>query len=292
MDPSILKIGGLGLFFLAVLGVMWSLFSQRKSGAPSQFEAQAVEPGEATKFVNIFRPLFPVFAPLAKRLPIEGYRKRVNKLSITADIDRELGVNDFIAFQMVMMCLFLVCGLFLFSDAISAVLLALLGIVYPYLWLYEKKKTRQQDIARSMPDVVDMLSLSVEAGLDFIAGVKRIGDVNRSANDPFITELTYMYQNIKLGMGTDEALNVMAERVDIQEMYSFTSILVQAQKMGSSIGETLKSQAERMRQQRFMKAERMGAVASQKLLIPMMLCIFPILFIVIFGPYLLKYIYG
>jgi len=154
-------------------------------------------------------------------------------------------------------------------------------------------------VALSMPNVVDMLSLSVEAGLDFLAAVKRISELGGQASpdsgskgqDPFVEELQSMYHNIKLGMSTDEALQNMAERVDIQEMYSFVSILVQAQKMGSSIADVLRSQALRMRQQRFMKAERMGATASQKLLIPMMLCIFPILFIIIFSPYLLKFIY-
>ena len=83
----------------------------------------------------------------------------------------------------------------------------------------------------------------------------------------------------------------MSDRVELPELYSFTSILIQAEKMGSSISDILKSQAIRMRQERFMKAERAGAIASQKLLVPMMLLIFPIIFIVIFGPYILKFIY-
>ena len=107
-----------------------------------------------------------------------------------------------------------------------------------------------------------LLALSTAAGLDFLAGMKRICELT-ATRDPFVAELIIAYQNIKLGMSTEEALKTMAQRVDTPEMHAFVSILIQAQKMGSSISEVLKTQAMRMRQDRFMRAERAGAVATQ-----------------------------
>jgi len=143
-----------------------------------------------------------------------------------------------------------------------------------------------------MPDVVDMLSLSVEAGLSFNAAVQKVCYIYRHDKDPFVVELYLMDQNIKLGRSREESLKIMADRVDLMELDSFSSILIQANKMGSSIAEVLKSQADRMRSERFLKAEKVGAQASQKLLLPMMLFIFPIIFVVIFGPYIVKMVMG
>ncbi len=288
----VLKAGGLLLLFASVFAFIYALLpGEKEQKARKQFE-EKVEPGEATGFINMFRPFFSFFRPLAVRLAWPGYQRRIQKMLVNAGLDRELNVSDFVSFQFLLLVLFFLMGLVLWKTLGSAFSMSLVGLVYPYFWLWDKKRSRQRDIALAMPDVVDMLSLSVEAGLDMLAGIKRICDVSTDSKDPFIQELGYMYHNIKLGMSTEEALNVMADRVDVQEVYSFTSILIQAQKMGSSISEVLKSQAVRMRQQRFMKAERAGAVASQKLLVPMMLCILPVLFIVIFAPYVLKYIYG
>jgi tight adherence protein C len=247
--------------------------------------------GEGAKFVNIFRPFFQMLLPVIKRLPLDGYRNRVEGYSVTAGMEREITGDDFIGFQITTAILFAIMTLLLFKDSVFGMIAGFLGLGYPYIWLYEKKKTRQDAILSAMPDVVDMLSIATEAGLDFNAGIKKICDIYRDDKDPFAAELDLMNRNIKLGRSRDEALKSMASRVDIPELHAFASILVQADKMGAGISGVLKSQASRMRQERFMKAERAGAIASQKLLIPMILLIFPILFIVIFGPFVLKFIY-
>jgi len=290
MDPAIFKYLALGLAGLSCWALVYSLF-------PSQREVQkrfdkAAPPGRSVPFLRYFRPFFRFYTPIIEHVASEGRGRRLGRHLVSAGLDRELTPTEFHALQGAMATLFFCCGLLLWKDWMSASLLAVAGLGYPLLWLWERKKTRQRDIAVALPDMVDMLALAVEAGLDFLAGIKRIAETQSDAASPLIEELSYMYQNIKLGMSTEEALASMAGRVDIPEMYSFVAILIQAQKMGSPITQVLKSQAVRMRQQRFMKAERLGAVAAQKLLIPMMLCIFPILFLAIFGPYLLKFVYN
>lgn len=283
------------LFFGGVGYFIYTLASEAAGGkgldaaerAKSDFDA-----GEDSGFILMFQPFYRILTPLVERLPAEGYKRRLQAYVVTAGLENQVTANDMIGFQITVMVLFAFMGSVFSDNTIVIILAAVFGLAYPYLWLREKKTQRQERIRLSMPDVVDMLSLSVEAGLSFNAAVQKVCDIYRQDRDPFVVELYLMDQNIKLGRSRVEALKIMADRVDLMELDSFVSILIQANKMGSSIAEVLKSQADRMRSERFLKAERVGAQASQKLLIPMMIFIFPLIFIVIFGPYVVKWIVG
>ncbi len=281
------------LFFSAIGFLIYTMVAGSKKLALSEkSKGDDFEIPEESRFILSFKPFYQIFGPLIQKLPIPGYKSRMNKYVVTAGLEGQVNGNDMIGFQFLIMLVFVFCGFVYFDSTVSIVLAAAAGLAYPYLWLYEKKKQRQETIKLSMPDVVDMLSLSVEAGLSFNAAVQKVCHIYRHDKDPFIVELYLMDQNIKLGRSREEALKIMADRVELMELDSFSSILIQANKMGSSIAEVLKSQAERMRSERFLKAEKIGAQASQKLLIPMMIFIFPVIFIVIFGPYLIKFIMG
>ena len=281
------------LFFAAIMFLVYSLASGARQMAGAETAgADDFEIPEAARFVLLFRPFYRIFTPLIETLPMPGYKARMKRYAVTAGIEGQVDGNDMIGFQITTMFLFMVMAYVYFHSLFAVLVAGVAGLGYPYLWLYEKKKQRQEAIRLSMPDIIDMLSLSVEAGLSFNAAVQKVCDVYRHEKDPFVVELYFMDQNISLGRSRDEALKSMAERVELTELDSFTSILIQANKMGSSIAETLKAQAERMRAERFLNAERIGAQASQKLLIPMMVFIFPIIFIVIFGPYVVKMVMG
>ena len=281
------------LFFSAILFLAYTLISgSRQMAGHEKAGTDDFEIPEAARFVLAFKPFYRLFTTLIEVLPIPGYKSRMNQYAITAGMDGQVDGNDMIGFQISTMFLFMVMAFIYFHSLVHVLAAAVFGLGYPYLWLYEKKKQRQETIRLSMPDIIDMLSLSVEAGLSFNAAVQKVCDVYKHDKDPFVVELYLMDQNILLGRSRDEALKIMAERVDLMELDSFTSILIQANKMGSSIAETLKAQAERMRAERFLNAERIGAQASQKLLLPMMVFIFPIIFIVIFGPYVVKMVMG
>lgn len=293
MPEAYLKGFGYLFFFAGLLGIIYSLIpKERDKRIKAKFGKEEIEIGENAMFVNAFRPFFSIFLPLIKRIPASKYKEKVEKFAITAGMEKDISGDDFIGFQITLSILFAVMTAVIVDGAIFIFLGTVVGGIYPYWWLYEKRKERQEKILSSMPDTIDMLSLSVEAGLEFSSAIKKICDIYLADKDPFVEELYLMNRNMQLGRTREEALKVMAERVDLQQLYSFTSILVQADKMGAKISDTLKSQAVRMRQERFMRAERMGAIASQKLMIPMILFIFPIIFIIIFGPYILKYIFN
>lgn len=293
MTAGIIKLLAFLLFFGGILFLVHGLVRIGKNAELGKKPfTKDFDISEEATFILMFKTFYGIFLPVIDRLPIGGYRKRLKKYAVTAGLGNDVTGNDIIGFQLTTMVIFCIMGLVLFDSAFYIFLAAIFGLGYPYLWLSDKKKRRQENIKLSMPDVVDMLSLSVEAGLAFNAAVQKVCEVYRHDKDPFVVELYLMDQNIKLGRSRDEALKIMADRVEVPELDSFASILIQANKMGSSIADVLKSQADRMRSERFMNAERIGAQASQKLLIPMMLLIFPIIFIVIFAPYVIKWVTG
>lgn len=293
MTPGIIKLLAFLLFFGGILFLIHGLFRMTKTDdLAGKSRTEDFDIPEEARFILLFKPFYGLFLPIIDRLSVGGYRQRMKKYAVTAGLGNDITGNDIIGFQLTTMLIFTIFGLVLFESAIYIILATMVGLAYPYLWLSDKKKRRQEKIKLSMPDVVDMLSLSVAAGLAFNAAVQKVCEVYRHDKDPFVVELYLMDQNIKLGRSRDEALKIMANRVEVPELDSFASILIQANKMGSGIADVLKSQADRMRSERFMNAEKIGAQASQKLLIPMMLLIFPIIFIVIFGPYVIKIIMG
>ncbi len=289
MDTGIIKLLGFLLFFAGVFFLIYKMLPRTMPGAPMRDDDEFVIEDES-RFILMFKPFYQILLPAIRKLPLSSYKAKMKKYIITAGMDEQVDPDDMIGFQISVMLLFLFMGIVLFDSHYVLFIFALTGLNYPYLWLYGKKKERQEKIRLSMPDVVDILSLSVEAGLAFNMAVQKVCDIYRKDKDPFVVELYLMDQNIKFGRSRNEALKIMAKRVDLMELDSFTSTLIQAEKMGSSISSVLRYQAERMRSERFMKAEKMGAQASQKLLVPMMLLIFPVIFIVIFGPYLIQMI--
>ena len=148
--------------------------------------------------------------------------------------------------------------------------------------------TRRKAIVRALPYTLDLLTLSVEAGLDFIAAIQRL--IQRARPNALLTEFNHMLREIRLGTSRSDALRSLADRLQIEEISSFTTLLIQADQLGASIGNVLRAQADQMRTRRFQAAETAGARASQFILFPLVIFIFPAIFIIILGPVVLSFL--
>ena len=154
--------------------------------------------------------------------------------------------------------------------------------VGPDLWLRQAVKKRHLSIQRSLPFVLDLLTLSVEAGMDFINALQR--NCRPQRLDPLGEELLRMTREIQVGASRKDALRRMADRVRQPDLRSTALALIQADELGVSIGAMLRIQSEQMRSRRFDRAEKLAAEAPVKMLGPLMLCIFPAVFIILLGP--------
>lgn len=167
------------------------------------------------------------------------------------------------------------------GEEFTALKLMLLWII-PDLWLYAAVKHRHLAIQKALPFVLDLLTLSVEAGMDFISALQRNCKSRRL--DPLNEELLRMTKEIQVGSSRKDALRQMAERVRQGDLKAVASALIQADELGVSIGSMLRIQSEQLRSRRFDRAEKLAAEAPVKMLGPLMLCIFPAVFIILLGP--------
>ncbi len=162
------------------------------------------------------------------------------------------------------------------------IVLLLYWFIQPSLWLQRRLRERHLQIQRALPFVLDLLTLSVEAGLDFMSAIKRI--IDRREIDALNEELIRMFREVQLGKTRREALRDLADRVQQPDVRAVTNALVQADELGVSIGAILRIQADQMRVRRFLNAEKMANEAPVKLLFPLIGFIFPAVFLILLGP--------
>jgi len=175
------------------------------------------------------------------------------------------------------------------AEEFVALKLMLLWIA-PDIWLYRSVKRRHLSIMKSLPFVLDLLTLSVEAGMDFISALQRNCQTRRL--DALNEELLRMTKEIQVGASRRDALRNMSDRVRQPDLKSVAFALIQADELGVSIGAILRIQAEQMRSRRFDRAEKLANEAPTKMLGPLMLCIFPAVFIILLGPVLAQALKG
>ncbi|MEO0812103.1 MAG: type II secretion system F family protein, partial [Myxococcota bacterium] len=164
-----------------------------------------------------------------------------------------------------------------------------LGAVYPFVWLRDKVKQRHLAILQDMPYQLDLLTLSVEAGLDFGAGVGKV--VERGKPGALRDELARMLAEVRVGKTRAEAMESLSQRVGLPALSNFLSAMIQADKMGTGLGKTLRIQADQLRSERFQRAEKAAGEAPVKMLIPLVVFIFPTIWVILAGPLVFDWLY-
>lgn len=155
------------------------------------------------------------------------------------------------------------------------------GAALPVLLLGQKTAARKASIQKTLPDVLDLLTVSVEAGLGFDGALAKLSEKMKGA---LVDEFTRVLQEIRMGVPRREALHAMGLRCNVADLSLFTTALVQADQLGVSIGNVLRVQSASMRDKRRQRAQEQAMKAPVKMLFPLVLCIFPTLFVILLGP--------
>jgi len=159
--------------------------------------------------------------------------------------------------------------------------LVLFGVLAPASWLSRKREARQASIRRDLPDVLDLMAISVEAGVGFEGAIEV---VTRHFHTPLANEFGRTLREMELGLPRRDALQNLKRRTEVPELSNFVLILVQADALGMPIGRVLRTQAVEMRSKRRAWAREKAAKLPVKILVPLMIFIMPALFVVILGP--------
>lgn len=238
--------------------------------------------------IRMLGPILTILSPAMAGMGSERYRVRLRQLLRSAGLEGAIDLEELLALKFVLtLSLLGFCLLYSIPIVFSA-MIGGFGFFFPELWLRDQGKERKSKIRRELPFMMDMLTLLVEAGLEFTAAIALIAD--RLKEGPLRQELRQMLREFRVGASRVEALQNLADRVALQEVNSLCAALIQASQMGTSIGTVLRAQSEILRSERFTLAEKKGAEAASKILIPLVVFILPATLIVILGPILLRYI--
>jgi len=171
------------------------------------------------------------------------------------------------------------------TALLLAFVVAALGWLVPEMMMQSKRKEREKQIRKSLPDVLDLLTVSVEAGLGFDAALAKVVERKKG---PLADEFALLLQEIRMGKSRRDALREVSERVKIDDITSFIASVIQADQLGVSIANILRIQSAQVRTKRRQQAEEAGMKAPIKMLFPLIFFIFPTLFVVLLGPAIIQ----
>jgi tight adherence protein C len=294
MTPTVLMVG---LFVLAGVGLMvFGLVRARQPDNIGERLSQFTERAMTLEEMELQQPFHErVLAPMAKgmldKLGKYGPKQSAERLKTNLQMAGNPGnitPSMFVGLRVVLSLLLgmiIVALTFRTMEPGQALMYSAIGFVLgymlPVMWLGRKMKARQHAIQKALPDALDLLCISVEAGLAFDLALQR---VTQKWDDELSREFKRVLSDMRLGRTRRDALKDLGQRTGVEDVQTFTSAIIQADQLGVSMSKILRLQSDQMRVRRRQRAEALAQQAPVKMLFPMVFLIFPALFVVILGP--------
>ena len=259
-----------------------------------------VVPAEDRNYMDPLPPLVRLIWPMillleyhvTSKISAEKLEKVTTRLNLSG-VSFLMNAEQFYALRCV--SILIVAGLILLMQMmlgefslVYLLLGMLLGFYYPDIWLSDARKKRIKLVQKAMPMFLDFITMAVEAGLNLTGALNQV--VQKGPQGALKQEFFMVVRDLRSGLSRAEALRRMELRLQIPEVSSFVGTVIQAEKMGASLGKALRSQAEQRRTERFQRAEKQAMEAPVKLIGPLMVFIFPVTFIVIGFPIAMKFL--
>lgn len=279
------------LFFAAGIFLIVSYFLGKSIPdlRSSQFEKEIKEKKRTKGFVvpvNILPLIAPLNRPLIKLLGgDENLKQKLMAGNLKVSIDSFLFIKEVLAIGLPL-------GLYIFigMEVVKPLWLlaaGVLGFFLPDVYLQNLTRKRKAEIIKYLPDTIDLLSLCVGGGLDFITGIKWV--IERAKPSALVDEFLLVFRELEMGRSRQEAFRSMGKRLDIPEVNTFVRTVIQADRMGVSVGEILTVLSEEVRRQRFQRGERMALKAPIKMLLPLIVFILPVIGIIVGAPVMMQF---
>lgn len=236
------------------------------------------------RFANVIEPV----EALGDRLPV-SYRDYLAKQIALAGSPKNIDIDSLISLKVLLAfagsgagaIVLIFLGFSLVKSVLMLLMIAAICFFAADLWLNRMVRKRQKAIRLALPDTLDLLTISIEAGLGFDAALNKI---SKNTTTLLAEEFNRLLQEIQLGSSRREAFKNLLERTDVTELNSFVLAILQADVFGISIGKVLRVQSREMRIKRRQRAEEAAMKTPVKIVFPLILCIFPALGIVVLGP--------
>jgi tight adherence protein C len=289
---------GLGALFLALLIAIAALTPDEGRVAVTRTlktanqEYRLVPTSRMSRGFGSFGALSDQARGLGRALTPKPMLASLNRRLDQAGNPTWLGTDAVLAYKGLLLCAGGLIGLFLAALVASPATFVLwvlagaaAGFFAPDLLVFHLAQERQEEIRRTLPDIMDTLVVTVEAGLGFEAA---LAQVVRNGRGPMVGEFARVLHEMQIGRPRVDALREMAARTNVSELKALASAVVQASTLGVPMGKVLRQQSAEMRVRRRQHAEEKAQKVPVKILFPMIFCIFPALFVVILGPGLIR----
>lgn len=276
---------GISVFLLIMLG-------RHISGMVEEEDRAYMDP--LPPMLKLIWPFVQIFAYfVTSRYPYE-YLERTERQLETSGVGYLMNAEQFCALRLVGAILAPI-GVLLATVALEnfhgmwIVAGIVLGFFFPVIWLADSRKRRRIEVIKTLPVYLDFITMSVEAGLNMQGALGQA--IAKAPPGALRNEFSIVLRDLRSGLSRAESLRRMAARLDISEITSFVSAIIQAEKMGSSLAAVLRVQAEQRRNERFLRVEKIAMEAPVKLIAPLVVFIFPVTFIVLGFPIVMKFLH-
>jgi tight adherence protein C len=280
-NGSLISIGIASVLLVLLISLLLSMIDKedRAYMDPLSWRLKLLWP-----FIQIIANFFVVFFPYEI---LENTEKKITHSGVSYLLNAE----QFIALRIISAILAPLFALFVMVcldnfQPVWFVLTPPLGFMLPSIWLSDVRKKRNSAVIRTLPVYLDFITMCVEGGLNLQGALGQA--MEKGPAGPLRNEFAVVLRDLRSGLARAEALRRMSERLDIQEVTGFVSSIIQAEKMGASLATVLRVQSEQRRNERFQRAEKMAMEAPVKLVGPLVIFIFPVTFIVLGFPIVMK----
>ncbi len=244
-------------------------------------------------WIRIFWPLIRIFNYyITSNLSVEYLNKVEARLQQTG-VSYLVIAEEFVALRIISALVWLVFGIILMDlieqpGVLWPIIIMALGFFFPEIWLRDTRKRREKEVIRALPIYLDFITMAVEAGLNFTGALTQA--MEKAPHGALHNEFAIVMRDIRSGMSRADSLQRMSDRLDVKDITTFVRAVIQAERLGSSMKKTLQVQAEQRRNERFLRAEKLAMEAPIKLIAPLIMFIFPVTFIVLGFPIVMKFI--
>lgn len=272
------------------VGVLFLLGTTNKPDVPEEDRMFIDELPSGLKL--IWAPIQVVAYHIVSNLS-NAYLNKVEDQLQKTGVNYLLSAEQFVALRYVssMICFAIACVLvaaFQPKEAMLLIAAALVGGYYfPLVWLSDSRKRREKLVIRALPVYLDFITMSVEAGLNLTGAIQQA--MSKGPKGPLRNEFGIVLRDLRSGVSRSDAMKRMSERLNMPDITSFVNAMVQAEKMGASMANTLRLQSEQRRNERFQRAEKQAMQAPVKLIFPLIVFIFPVTFIILGFPIAMKF---
>ncbi len=282
----------LAIFLTGASVFFWVFFLNKATDEVEDDDRSFMDP--LPPLLKIIWPFILLLANTLVQFFSNAYLDKVEKQLRQTGVGYLLNAEQFVALRMVAAIITLLIAIVMIAslqpkETLPFLLIApVAGYLFPLVWLSDTRKRREIAVIRTLPVYLDFITMAVEAGLNLPGALQQA--MQKGPDGPLKNEFAILMRDLRAGVSRADAMNRMSDRLGIKDISSFVNAMVQAERMGSSMAKTLRLQSEQRRTERFQRAEKQAMQAPVKLIFPLIAFIFPVTFIVLGFPIVMKFL--